>query len=38
MSSTTAVRTIEALRQLFGSYGISEQLVSDNGVLNLPCS
>ena len=25
MSSTTAVRTIEALRQLFGSYGIPEQ-------------
>ena len=31
MSSTTAVRTIEALKQLFGSYGIPEQLVSDNG-------
>ena len=31
MSSTTAIQTIEALRALFGSYGIPEQLVSDNG-------
>eukprot|EP00731_Ephydatia_muelleri_P001779 Em0001g1779a len=31
MSSTTAVKTIEAMRQLFGTYGIPEQVVSDNG-------
>ena len=31
MSSTTAVQTIQALRQLFGTHGIPEQLVSDNG-------
>ena len=30
-SSTTAARTIEALRLLFASYGVPNQLVSDNG-------
>ena len=33
MSSTTAVRSIEVLRQLFRAYGISEQLISDNDTL-----
>jgi len=31
MNSTTAVRTIAALRNMFAHYGIPEQLVSDNG-------
>ena len=31
MKSTTAERTIEVMRTLFGSYGIPEQVVSDNG-------
>lgn len=31
MSSTTAVKTIQVLRQMFARYGIPEQLVSDNG-------
>ena len=31
MKSTTAEKTIEVMRTLFGSYGIPEQLVSDNG-------
>ena len=30
-SSTTAARTIEALQLLFASYGVPNQLVSDNG-------
>ena len=31
MSSTTAVRTISVLREMFSRLGIPEQLVSDNG-------
>ena len=31
MSSTTSLKTIEALRSLFPRYGIPEELVSDNG-------
>ena len=31
MSSTTIFKTIEVLRHIFSSYGIPEQLVSDNG-------
>ena len=31
MNSTTVEKTIDALRQLFATYGIPEQLVSDNG-------
>ena len=31
MSSTTATKIIEALRQLFSAYGLPEQLVSNNG-------
>ena len=31
MSQTTAARTISALRQVFSSLGIPEQIVSDNG-------
>ena len=31
MKSTTAEKTIEVLRTLFGSYGLPEQVVSDNG-------
>ena len=31
MSSTTVFKTIEVLRHIFSSYGIPEQLVSDNG-------
>ena len=31
LSSTTSLKTIEALRSLFSSYGIPEELVSDNG-------
>ena len=31
MPSTTATRTIEALRSIFASYGLPLQLVSDNG-------
>ncbi len=31
MASTTAAKTIEVLRQLFSSYGLPEELVSDNG-------
>jgi len=31
MKSTTAEKTIEVMRTLFGSYGIPEQVVSDNG-------
>ena len=30
-SSTTTAKTIEALRLLFASYGVPNQLVSDNG-------
>ena len=29
--STTVFKTIEVLRHIFSSYGIPEQLVSDNG-------
>ena len=32
MNSTTVEKTIDALRQLFATYGIPEQLVSDNGL------
>ena len=31
MKSTTSVKTIEVLRTLFASYGIPDQVVSDNG-------
>ena len=31
MAQTTATKTIEVLRQLFSSYGLPEQIVSDNG-------
>ena len=31
MQSTTVSKTIEALRQLFASYGLPEHIVSDNG-------
>ena len=31
MKSTTATATIQELRRLFSSYGLPEQLVSDNG-------
>ena len=31
MASTTAAKTIQVLRHLFGKYGLPEQLVSDNG-------
>ena len=31
MKSITAAKTIEVLRQLFSSYGLPEQVVSDNG-------
>lgn len=31
MKSTTASRTIEELRKLFASYGLPEQIVTDNG-------
>ena len=31
MSSTTASRTVDELRKLFSSYGLPEQIVSDNG-------
>lgn len=31
MSSTTAEKTVEALRVMFSRYGLPEQLVSDNG-------
>ena len=30
MSSTSAAKTIEVLRQIFAAYGLPEQLVSDN--------
>lgn len=31
MKSTTSVKTIEVLRQLFAAYGLAEQVVLDNG-------
>lgn len=31
MTSTTSTRTIEVLRSLFASYGLPEEIVSDNG-------
>ena len=31
MTSTTASKTIEVLRRMFASYGLPEQIVSDNG-------
>ena len=31
MASTTSTQTIECLRSCFSTYGIPEQLVSDNG-------
>ena len=31
MASTTTEKTLEVLRSLFASYGLPEQLVSDNG-------
>ena len=31
MSSTTSMKTIEALREIFARYGIPHHLVSDNG-------
>lgn len=31
MSSTTSCKTIERLRTLFSSYGLPEELMSDNG-------
>ena len=31
MPSTTSARTIEALRSLFASYGVPEEIVSDHG-------
>ena len=31
MTQTTTAKTISALRHLFGSYGLPEQIVSDNG-------
>ena len=31
MMSTTAERTVEALRSIFTAHGLPEQLVSDNG-------
>ena len=33
MSSTTSTATIHKLRSIFASYGLSEELVSDNGPL-----
>ena len=35
MSSTTAEATINALRTVFATHGLSEELVTDNVVLNL---
>ena len=31
MTSTTAQKTTEILRHIFASYGLPEQLLSDNG-------
>ena len=31
MANTTALKTISVLRNLFASYGLPEQIVSDNG-------
>ena len=31
MTSTTTLKTIDILRQVFAAYGLPDQLVSDNG-------
>jgi transposase InsO family protein len=36
MFSTSATKTIEVLRNLFASYGLPQQIVSDNGPQFVP--